>query len=143
MKPHIKRQVFNKCKENWQDINKNAVRPNHLREIDASFGGKHFSCFEGRLDEIKFTRVRLGHSRFTHKFHFSEETRGNPPYCEACQVLWTVKHAVLTCPRFYRSRFISFEPGPISWRQMVDRKNHELNKRLISFLKHAEIFSEI
>ena len=143
MKPHIKRQVFNKCKENWKDINTNAVRPNHLREVDASFGGKDFSCFEKRLDEIKFTRVRLGHSRFTHKYHFSEETRGNPPYCETCRVLWTIKHAVLSCPRYYRPRFLSFEPGPISWGQLLDRKNHALNKRLVGFLKLSDIFSEI
>ena len=63
MKPHIKSQIVNSWKEKWQNL-----RYNKLKNIGSQICIKNFSTFQNRKDEIKFTRIRLGHTRLTHSF---------------------------------------------------------------------------
>ena len=50
--------------------------------------------FYSRLEEIKFTRLRLGHTRLTHSYLFTEN---QPPMCTECEC---------ECPR-YRGEYSS------------------------------------
>ena len=143
MKPHIKKQVFTKWRERWNEINLNKVHLNKLRQIEPCIGNKDFSGFESRIEEIKFTRIRLGHTRFSNSYHFNVETRNTPPVCDTCEVIWTIPHILLVCPRYYRERIKFFGNGILSLAHILDRSNRKVNRTVISFLKEVKIFSEI
>ena len=72
--------------QNWWDgINEGRK----LYHIDPKIGEKKYPSFICRLDEIKFNRIRLGHTRFTQKHLPAGE---NPPECIICHRPITVKH---------------------------------------------------
>ena len=47
-----------------------------------------------RRNEVKLTRLRIGHSRITHGYYMS---RGRPPECEHCRVPLSIKHILIDC----------------------------------------------
>ena len=47
-----------------------------------------------RKNEVKLTRLRIGHSRLTHGYYMS---RGRPPECNHCRVPLTIKHILINC----------------------------------------------
>jgi ribonuclease HI len=78
---------------------------NKLHEIKSNLGQSR-ARFRCRREEIVFTRLRLGHSHFTHQYLLKGE---EPPVCIPCQERLTVKHLLLDCidfshvrPQFYR-----------------------------------------
>ena len=60
---------------------------NKLQFIDKKIGPKEFPSFNTRLDEIKYNRIRLGHSRLTNKHLAAGE---NPPICIICEIPVTI-----------------------------------------------------
>ena len=98
MKPHIKNQILSLWLEKW-----NSLTQNKLKKNGGKIGEKSFSNFYSRLDEIKFTRIRLGHTRLTHSYFFTES---QAPICEECQCLLTVFHIICECPRFENERLL-------------------------------------
>ena len=49
---------------------------------------------ENRRNEVKLTRVCIGHSRGTHTRFIS---RGRPPECEHCGFTLTIEHTLIDC----------------------------------------------
>ena len=47
-----------------------------------------------RKNEVKLTRLRIGHSRLTHDYYMS---RGRPPECNHCGVPLTINHILIDC----------------------------------------------
>ena len=47
-----------------------------------------------RRNEVKLTRLRIGHSRLTHGYYMS---RGRPPECEHCRTPLSIEHILLNC----------------------------------------------
>ena len=102
-----------------------------------------FSNFYYRIEEIKFTRVRLGHTRLTHSYHF---TRDQVPICAQCNCLYTIEHILKNCPKFRNERknhFGNFTLSSKSIEELLDRKNANKNISIINFLKSTNLFSEI
>ncbi|GFQ92163.1 putative RNA-directed DNA polymerase from transposon X-element [Trichonephila clavata] len=48
-----------------------------------------------RREQVIWTRLRLGHTRLTHRHLLFGEP---PPYCEICNVPLSVKHILCDCP---------------------------------------------
>ena len=49
---------------------------------------------DNRKDDVKLTRLRIGHSRFTHKHYLLNE---DSPECIPSQCPLTVKHILIEC----------------------------------------------
>ena len=47
-----------------------------------------------RKEDIIITRLRIGHSRLTHKHYLANE---DPPECIPCNTPLTIKHVLLEC----------------------------------------------
>ena len=137
MKPHIKSQIISSWSETW-----NSLPYNKLKNIGAEIGKKNFNFFS-RIDEIKFTRIRLGHTRFTHSYHF---TGDQFPICAQCNCLYTINHILRLCPRFRNERknhFGKFILSTKSLQEFLDRKNPNQNQAVINFIKSINFFKEI
>ena len=138
MKPHIKSQIISFWSETW-----NSLPYNKLKNNGAEICKKNFNNFFSRIDEIKFTRIRLGHTRFTHSYHF---TGDQFPICAQCNCPYTIRHILRLCPRFRNERkkhFGKFTLSPKSLQEILDRKNSYQNKAVINFIKDINFFKEI
>ena len=58
-----------------------------------------------RKEEVVLSRLRIGHTYFTHSYILRQEV---PPECTACQEIYSVRHVLIDCidlglirPRFY------------------------------------------
>ena len=60
-------------------------------------GPLHNAYRSVRRDEVLLCRLRIGHTRLTHSFLFNEE---DPPECDTCQCITTVKHILLNCTKY-------------------------------------------
>ena len=135
MKSVIRNQVYISWKIFW-----NSLSHNKLKNIGTQIGHKSFSNFPNRLEEIKFTRMRLGHTKITHSFILKKE---NPTLCTVCHIPLTVIHILLDCPRFCYERIKFFGNGIICINAILDRKNTLNFNQIINFLKETQLFEQI
>ena len=67
---------------------------NKLHEINESFLPYLKMYSDNRKEDIILTRLRIGHSRLTHKHYLANE---DPPECIPCNSLLTIKHVLIEC----------------------------------------------
>ena len=115
MKPHIKKRTLEIWKQEWEQ-----EQNNKLKNIGAEIEEKTFSTFQTRLEEIKFTRIRIGHTRLTHNFILNAE---DPLICATCNVPITIIHIILVCPRYYAQRLRFFRKPTYFYLKIPKSKN--------------------
>ena len=138
IKPYIKNQIFSFWSEEW-----NSLTHNKLKINGGKIEEKSFNNFSLRLDEIKFPRLRLGHTRLTHSYFFTGEPA---PICAVCNTLYTVYHILCRCPRFENERLTHLGELTITRQNLnefLNRSNPCKNRNLVEFLKTTHLFTEI
>ncbi|GBO20694.1 hypothetical protein AVEN_140341-1 [Araneus ventricosus] len=87
----VKNQLTKKWQRTWEEQNQNK-----LHEIQPMVKPlKNYAL--NRKHSIVLNRLRIGHTRLTHKFLLFSEP---PPTCTRCQCLLYVKHILVHCPSF-------------------------------------------
>lgn len=89
VKTIIKTTMKNKWQSEWC-----ATRNNKLREIRNSITPFKEAVFENRREDVILTRLRIGHTQLTHSY-LLEKT--DPPKCDKCNQLLTIKHIIVDC----------------------------------------------
>lgn len=138
MKPHIKQQILSFWITKWQSLSHNK-----LKNIGTEIGKKHFNNFYSRIDQVKFTRIRLGHTIMTHSFFFTGE---NIPICQNCNSVESIKHIFTVCPKYQNERTNCFGQPILtinSLKEILNRKNFDKNKSVILFLKATNLLKQI
>ena len=92
------------------------------------------------MEEIKYTRLRLGHTKFTHKHILLQEPQ---PECDACFCPVTVKHVISECPKYEIKRIQIFGNREIEMSDILKRGNKQNISNILRFLKTTGLFSEI
>jgi hypothetical protein len=113
---------------------------NKLFGVDSSIGKKDFSGFSTRLEEIKFTRLRLGHTKMTHSFRLLGEPQ---PECNICECPLTVKHILIECPVYEQKRIGFLGHHELNIYDILERGNFVKIKNIFNFVKEIGLFSEI
>ena len=80
----------------WRNIG-----PNKLRAIKDNVQVWRTSHRSVRREEVLLARIRIGHSRLTHKNLLDGDP---PPYCEECLVPLTIEHIITECPNYADER---------------------------------------
>jgi ribonuclease HI len=124
----------------WLQNQWDAQDRNKLHFVDGEIGEKNFHSFKTRLDEIKYTRIRLGHSRLTNKHLAAGE---EAPQCMMCNRPITIKHIFTTCPLYAEARKRFFEPNHQNFKKILDRKSFENCNKVLNFLKYTKLYCEI
>ena len=135
IKAFLKAQINKKCKLFW-----NTQVNNKLFQVDSAIGKKDFSGFINRLEEIKFTRLRLGHTKITHEFRFLGQQQ---PICNACMCDLTVKHILVECPKFEPKRIACFGHYELNISDILERGNYKKILNMLNFLRQTNLFSQI
>ena len=113
---------------------------NKLYFVDGEIGERKFHSFKTRLDEIKYNRIRLGHSRLTNKHLAAGE---EPPICIMCDRPITIKHIFTNCPLYAEARKRFFEHNQQNFPKILERKSFKDCNKVINFLKYTKIYDEI
>ena len=93
--PRIKQRIRNIWQTSWNS------KTAKLREVKPQLGNWK-TIGNNRKNQVILTRLRIGHTRFTHEYHMKKQPQ---PLCKDCnnQIL-TVKHFLLECPKHRTDR---------------------------------------
>ena len=109
---------------------------NKLHFVDDKIGVRKYHTFATRLDEIKYNRIRLGHTRLTSSYLPGTD---EPPLCEFCNEQITVRHIFSECPLHAEARKRFFQPYHHNFQKILSRESAEYSQKVINFLKYSEI----
>ena len=126
-------------KEKWESLWNLRVN-NKLLQVESSVAPKNFSGFKTRLDEIKFSRIRFGHTKLTHMHHLNREPQ---PICQVCHCQLTIHHILVDCPQYKPKRIEFFGHSNIKIKEILQRSDITKKYSLINFLRAINLYSEI
>jgi ribonuclease HI len=129
LKNFFKLLLKNKFQDMW-DLQTN----NKLKTIKTTIAPWDSSIRSTRREEVVLTRLRIGHTLFTHAYLFSLDKI--PPRCETCNEALTVRHTLLECSK-YRGlrRRLALEN---SMSEVLGDDQKQIDK-LFKFLKEIDI----
>ena len=91
-----------------------------------------------RVEDIKITRLRIGHTRFARDFYFTGNVQ---PECEECGEVLTVEHVLLYCGNFYHERRQFFENLQVTLKNLLGEP--ENFKKVLGFFKEIGLYERI
>lgn len=97
--PTIKQSIRDSWQRNWQITQ--IDQGNKLRALKDTVRAWNYDVCPNRQSEIVLCRLRIGHTRITHKYLMENCP---PPFCQGCLVPLTVIHLLVECPDFTRVR---------------------------------------
>ncbi|GFT90288.1 RNase H domain-containing protein [Trichonephila clavipes] len=95
---HRQRASGQRGKESWSQ-----QLDNKLHSVKPVIGA--WPVMPLRRTDVKLTRLRIGHTRFTHRHLLFGE---RAPECPSCHVSYTVHHILIDCPVFNHHRITFF-----------------------------------
>ena len=95
----------NSINSKWQDMWNNEPVNNKLKNIKTTIGPWNSSIQQDRRTEVILTRLRIGHTRYTHEY-LMLMPHDNVPHCRICNVQLTVEHILCECRDFNQQRRI-------------------------------------
>ena len=134
--------VKTKIKERWQDTWSNIQDNRKLRAIQPTTKRTIFKL--SRRDQIKITRLRIGHTRLTHGHLLIAQDK---PICVECTwdeddpVYLTVQHILLECGNYYLDRIPYFDPTQVCMKQLLGEQRFV--EQVILFLHQCELYNKI
>ncbi|GFW41222.1 RNase H domain-containing protein [Trichonephila clavipes] len=103
MKRVIMHHIFKIWQESWSQ-----QLDNKLHSVKPVIGA--WPVMPMRRTDVKLTRLRIGHTRFTHRHLLFGE---RAPECPSCHVSYTVHHILIDCPVFNHHRITPKLPSNI------------------------------
>ncbi|GFU46916.1 probable RNA-directed DNA polymerase from transposon X-element [Trichonephila clavipes] len=121
MKRVIMHHIFKIWQESWSQ-----QLDNKLHSVKPVIGA--WPVMPMRRTDVKLTRLRIGHTRFTHRHLFGERA----PECPSCHVSYTVHHILIDCPVFNHHRITFFHKSVLTLSDLVGESPHQ---NLFAFMK--------
>ncbi|GFX42690.1 probable RNA-directed DNA polymerase from transposon X-element [Trichonephila clavipes] len=122
MKRVILHHIFQIWQESWSQ-----QLDNKLHSVKPVIGA--WSVMPMRRTDVKLTRLRIGHTRFTHRHLLFGE---RAPECPSCHVSYTVRHILIDCPVFNHHRITFFNSSHLTLPDLVGEQPHQ---NLFAFIK--------
>ncbi|GFU15215.1 RNase H domain-containing protein [Trichonephila clavipes] len=104
MKRVILHHIFQIWQESWSQ-----QLDNKLHSVKPVIGA--WPVMPMRRTDVKLTRLRIGHTRFTHRHLLFGE---RAPECPSCHVSYTVHHILIDCPVFNNYRITFFNSSHLT-----------------------------
>ncbi|GFT03178.1 probable RNA-directed DNA polymerase from transposon X-element [Trichonephila clavipes] len=109
MKRVIMHHIFKIWQESWSQ-----QLDNKLHSVKPVIGA--WPVMPMRRTDVKLTRLRIGHTRFTHRHLLFGE---RAPECPSCHVSYTVHHILIDCPVFNHHRITFFHKSILTLSDLV------------------------
>ncbi|GFT00530.1 putative RNA-directed DNA polymerase from transposon X-element [Trichonephila clavipes] len=121
----LKTSTHNYIHRVWQETWDQQIL-NKLHNIHPSTS--HWTALPVRRHDVRLTRLRIGHTRFTHRHLLLGE---NASECPSCKVPYSVYHILIDCPVFNRHRVTFFHTSVLTLSDLVGESPHQ---NLFAFL---------
>ena len=130
LKPKINKFLHTKWQQQWS----NSIH-NKLFQIQPTLGEWRPASRKSRRKQAVISRLRIGHTRFTHSFILKQEPQ---PHCLTCHTTCTVKHILIECRNFVviRKRFFKVNNS-------TDLFENVKIDDILSFLRETELYQKI
>ncbi|GFY33810.1 putative RNA-directed DNA polymerase from transposon X-element [Trichonephila clavipes] len=122
----MKRVIMHHISKLWQDSWSQQL-DNKLHSVKPVIGA--WPVMPMRRTDVKLTRLRIGHTRFTHRHLLFGE---HAPECPSCNVSYTVHHILIDCPVFNHHRITFFHTSILTLSDLVGEIPHQ---NLFAFIK--------
>ncbi|GFY30467.1 putative RNA-directed DNA polymerase from transposon X-element [Trichonephila clavipes] len=122
MKRVIMHHIFKIWQESWSQ-----QLDNKLHSVKPVIGA--WPVMPMRRTDVKLTRLRIGHTRFTHRHLLFGE---RAPECPSCHVSYTVHHVLIDCPVFNTHRMTFFHQSVLTLSDLVGESPHQ---NLFAFIR--------
>ncbi|GFT99942.1 RNase H domain-containing protein [Trichonephila clavipes] len=122
MKRVIMHNIFKIWQESWSQ-----QLDNKLHSVKPIIGA--WPVMPMRRTDVKLTRLRIGHTRLTHRHLLFGE---HAPECPSCNVSYTVHHILIDCPVFNHHRITFFHTSILTLSDLVGEIPHQ---NLFAFIK--------
>ncbi|GFT69222.1 RNase H domain-containing protein [Trichonephila clavipes] len=109
MKRVIMHHIFKIWQESWSQ-----QLDNKLHSVKPVIGA--WPVMPMRRTDVKLTRLRIGHTRFTHRHLLFGE---HAPECPSCHVSYTIHHILIDCPVFNHHRITFFHTSILTLSDLV------------------------
>ena len=129
-KPLINKYILSEWQKSWD-----TATFNKLHAITPVVGNNSSAIRNVRREDVVITRLRIGHTRFTHSYILNREEQ---PFCIACNKHITVKHILTDCIDFLQDRNKYFQVRDL--RQLFQDVPVD---NILSFLKDTNLFNKI
>ena len=134
--PLVKTFVRKKWQSRW-DNKHETERPIKLHEIIPELKPFYTSNLS-RKDEVVMHRLRIGHTRLTHRYLMEDPLKREPP-CNFCYDDWlSVKHILIECQHFDIVRNRHYRATDM--KDLFDKVPH---RHILGFLREARLYNEI
>ena len=131
-KLYIKKAIMARWQSRWENLTDNKK----LKEIQPEVGKKIMAL--SRKDDLKLTRLRIGHTRLTHSFILTGE---DMPVCAACNTPITVKHILLDCGGNIEERMSYFDHRQVTLKTLLS--SNEYIPKVLAFLNSVDLYKEL
>ena len=121
--------------QKWQSDWDKQVR-NKLYSIHSSMSGKRNIGGLSRSEQVKLTRLRIGHCKLTHEYLLKGE---NPPRCQTCNVPLSIQHILLDCQKVQESRN-KYLKNSNNMKMLFETT---AKRDIISFLQETHLFMKL
>ncbi|GFU10894.1 RNase H domain-containing protein [Trichonephila clavipes] len=122
MKRVIMHHIFKIWQESWSQ-----QLDNKLHSVKLVIGA--CPVMPMRRTDVKLTRLRIGHTRLTHRHLLFGE---HAPECPSCNVSYTVYHILIDCPVFNHHRITFFNSLHLTLPDLVGEIPHQ---NLFAFIR--------
>lgn len=128
IKKIVKNAIWNQAQNEWHNTTNNK-----LREIKNTIKPYSKIIYQNRKNEVTLTRLRIGHTKLTHKYLLEKE---EAPKCPRCYQPVTIKHIIADC--------IGYEPErkknniPPNVREAL-ADDDEAAKNILQFFNEANL----
>ena len=129
-KPLINKYILSEWQKSWD-----TATFNKRHAIKPVVGNNSSAIRNVRREDVVITRLRIGHTRFTHSYILNREEQ---PFCIACNQHITVKHILTDCIDFLQDRNKYFQVRDL--RQLFQDVPVD---NILSFLKDTNLFNKI
>ncbi|GBM20781.1 hypothetical protein AVEN_108236-1 [Araneus ventricosus] len=123
-------KVTNKWQELWNEQIHNKLH--NVKPVLANWPTLPY-----RKADATLTRLRIGHTRYTHRCLLFQEPI---PMCTSCNIPNTVDHILTKCPSFNSHRLRFFNSNFLDLRTLLGEKPHP---NLFAFLRNIGFISQI
>ena len=137
-KGYIRKKLFDRWKDSWNDMVDD--RTTQLRKVQNYIKPRRWGQGLTRLEDIKITRLRIGHTRFARDYYFTGDPNV-PPECLECGEILTVEHVLLECGNFYQERHVCFGDENLSLPSLLG--NPDMFHKVLEFFKAIDMYSKI
>ncbi|GFT08775.1 RNase H domain-containing protein [Trichonephila clavipes] len=122
----MKRAILHHILTTWQESWSQQLH-NKLHSVKPVIGA--WPVIPMRRADVKLTRLRIGHTRFTHRHLLLGE---DAPECPSCKISYTVRHILIDCPVFNNHRVTFFNSSHLTLPDLVGEIPHQ---NLFAFIR--------